>query len=84
MSRMIPTKIGLPPSRLADGEIHRKYRPVLAPPDDLAADPYDLSLAGAQIIREIGIMLGGIGLRHQDLDVASDQLFRRRAAQLLD
>jgi len=28
-------------TRLADGELHRKYRPVLAPADDLAADPND-------------------------------------------
>ena len=77
MSRMIPTKIGFAAvARLADGEIHRKYRPVLAPADDLAADAYDLLLAGAQIVREIRVMLARIGLRHQHFDVAPDQFLR--------
>ena len=35
-------------TRLADREVHRKYRAVPAPPDDLAADSYDLFLASAQ------------------------------------
>ena len=69
--------------RLSDGEIHRKHRPILAPPDDLAADPHDLLAAGAQIIREIRVMLPRVGLRHQDLDVASDQCAGRIAEELL-
>jgi len=61
---------------LADGKIHREHRPVLAPPHDLAADPYDPFLAGAQIVCEIGVMLARIGLGHQHFDIASDQLLR--------
>jgi hypothetical protein len=70
-------------TRLADRKIHRKHRPVFSPADDLPADPDDLFLAGAQIICEISIVLAGIGLRHQDLDVSSDEFGRGIAEEPL-
>ena len=68
---------------LADGKIHRKYRPIFAPPHDLAPDSYNFLLAGAQIVREIRVMLARIGLGHQHFDIASDQLLRGIAEEPL-
>src|SRR5207248_641094 len=70
-------------ARLADREVHRKHRAVFPAANDLAADTDDLLTTGAQVIREISIVLAGIGLGHQDLDVAPDELIGRIAEQPL-
>ena len=59
--------------RLTDREIHRKYGAVLASADDFAADADDFFLPGAQVVREIAIVLARIRLGHQNVDVAPDQ-----------
>ncbi len=54
---------------LADRELHREGRTVLALADHDAADADDAPLAGAQIAIEIAVVAFAIGRRHQELDV---------------
>ena len=69
--------------RLADRQVHREGRAVLALADHLAADADDLASAGAVIIVEIAIVLVAIRRRHQHLDVLADDLARPIAEQRL-
>ena len=69
-SRMKPGEEALVArAHLADRELHRKGRAVLALADHHAADADDPPLAGAQIAIEIAVMALAIGRRHQHLDV---------------
>jgi hypothetical protein len=53
-----PNKDGFPAvARLADGQVHRKHRPVFLPADNLAPNPNDPFAAGAQVFGQVGIML---------------------------
>ncbi len=52
-------------AHLADRELHREGRAVLALADDDAADADDAPLAGPQIALEIAVMRLAIGRRHQ-------------------
>ena len=77
---------------LADCQLHRKRRAVLAFADDHAADTDDAALAGPQVAREIAVMALAIGRGHQHLDIFSDDLrggvaeqpLRRRAERVHD
>src|SRR5271167_617318 len=62
-----------PVTRLADREVHRKNGAVLASADDLAADADDFFLPGAQVVRDVTIVLARVRFGHQNVDVASDQ-----------
>ena len=68
----------LPPGRLdlADRELERKDRPVLALAQNLATDADDPPLAGAQEALQVGVVLLAIGRGHQAGDVAPDHLGR--------
>ena len=77
---------------LADRELHREDRAVLALRLHLAADADDALLAGPPVSREIAVMVLAMGRGHEHLDVAPDhlaggvaeQLFRRGAEGLDD
>ena len=66
---------------LADGELDREGRAVLALGDDDAADADDPLFAGAQVAAEIAVMLLAIGIRHQPSHVRADHLVRGVAEQ---
>ena len=68
-------------AHLADRQLHREGRAVLALADDHAADADDAPLAGAQIALEIAVVALAVGRRHQHLDVLADHLVRRVAEQ---
>jgi hypothetical protein len=59
---------------LTYGQLHRKGRAVLAPPDHLAAGADDLPLARAPKMIEVLIVLLAIRARHQHLDVLANHL----------
>jgi hypothetical protein len=69
--------------RLADGEVHRKRRAVLASPENLAADADDLAFARPLIVVEIAVVLAAEGLGHEHLDVLPDHLRPGIAEQAL-
>ena len=64
-------------ARLADRQLDREDPAVLGDPLDQAAVADDPRLAGSQIVGEVGVMLGPVGLGHQHLDVAADHLSGR-------
>jgi len=68
---------------LADGQRHREGRSVPALADRDAAGADDALLAGAEIAREVAVMILAIGRRHQDRDVAAQNLLRAVAEQPL-
>ena len=68
---------------LADGQVERKGRAVLAPSAHLSADTDDLLDAGCQIVGDVAIVLRLVGLRHEHLDVLADQLGRAVTEQSL-
>ena len=57
---------------LADRQVQRKRRAVLAAPGHLAADADDLLDAGREIAREVAVVLLVIRRRHQHVDVAPE------------
>ena len=59
---------------LADGEMHRKRRAVLAHAGDDAADADDAPFTRLQVAGEVAVMAAAIRLRHQLADVFSDRL----------
>src|SRR5258705_5758130 len=59
---------------LADGEMHRKRRAVLAHAGDDAADADDAPFAGLEIAGDVAVMTAAIRLRHQLADVPPDRL----------
>ena len=71
-----------PRSHLADRELHREGRAVLALAHDDAADADDPPLAGAAIALEVAVVAVAVGLWHQHLDVPADGLFGRTVAEL--
>src|SRR5215475_11768327 len=68
---------------LADRELDRKDRAILALGLDLAPDTDDAFLAGASIAGEILVMLLAVGRWHEHLDVATNHLAGGVAEQLL-
>ena len=68
---------------LADGELDRKNRAVLAFRRDLTANSNDSPLPGAKIPRQIPVMLGCIGFRHQIGDIPANDIPCGIAKQLL-
>ena len=69
--------------RLADRQVDRECRAVLALADDLAADADDLGLMGMQVVGEVAVVLPAIGRGHQHLDVLADHFFGAIAEQTL-
>ena len=63
-----------PDRKLADREVHGEGGAVLAQAGHFAADADDLAPAGGEIFGEVGVVLAAVGLRHQHVDVAADQL----------
>ena len=61
-------------AHLADRQLHREGRAVLALADHDAADADDAPLAGGEIALEIAVVLLAIGRRHQHADVLADDL----------
>ena len=77
-------------THLADRELHREGRAILALADHDAADADDPLLAGREIAPDIAVMLRAIRVRHQHLDVLADdfawfvtELPNRRGAERL-
>jgi hypothetical protein len=64
------------PSRmhLADGEMHRKCRAVLAHAGDDAPDADDAPFARLEVAGDVSVMTAAIRLRHQLADVLPDRL----------
>ena len=76
---------------LADREVHRKDRAILAPRLDLAADADDVLLAGPQVSGQVAVMALPMRRAHEHIDVAPDDFagsvteqFLRGAAEGLD
>ncbi len=67
--------------KLADRQMHRKRRPVLAQTGNLAPDPDNLAPTRTEILAEIGVVLAAIWFRHQIADVAPADLYKRVAEQ---
>ena len=59
---------------LADRQVHRKGRAVLAPALNFPADADDLAFAGPVEIVDVAVMLFAVVPRHQHLDVVADDL----------
>ena len=57
---------------LADRQLHRKGRAILALPDHDAANADDAALAGLHVAGKIAVVLPAIRRRHQHLDVLPD------------
>src|SRR3974390_1768360 len=57
---------------LADAELERKGRAILALADHHAADADDAPLAGCLVAIEIGVVTFAIWRRHQNLDVLAE------------
>ena len=70
-------------AHLADRELHREGRAILALADHHAPDADDAGFVGAQIAREIAVVFVTVGRRHHDLDVLADHLGRGIAEQAL-
>jgi hypothetical protein len=68
---------------LADTELERKGRTVLAFADHHAADADDAPLAGGPVAIEIAVVTFAIGRRHQNLDVLAEHFGRAVAEQAL-
>ena len=66
-----------------DRQLHRKQRAVAAATGHLAADADDLGLAGLEIALEVPVMLLMLWRRHQQADIAPDDLRFGIAEQLL-
>ena len=79
-AREIAAAVGL---ELADRQVQRKSRAVLAATTDFAADADDLLDARADIAGDIAIVLTPIWLGHQHLDVLADELGRAVTEQAL-
>src|SRR5262245_44264250 len=67
-------------AHLADGELHRKSRAVLALADDDAPDADDAPLTGPQIALQVAVVVLPIGRRHQPFDIRAND-FRCRIAE---
>ena len=65
--------------KLLDLEIHRELAAVPAAAPHLAADADDLGDAGLEVPAYVPVVLRIRGRRHQDRDIAPDQLARRIA-----
>jgi hypothetical protein len=68
---------------LADTELERKGRTVLALADHNAADADDAPLAGRRVAIEIGVVTFAMRRRHQHLDVLAEHFGRVVAEQAL-
>ncbi len=68
---------------LADREIERHARPVLADADDLATSADDLGAAGLLVALQMAVVRAAIRLRHQELDVLAQDLRGRIAEDRL-
>lgn len=68
---------------LADCELHRKGRAILALADHDPPDPDDAALARAAVAIEIAIVLLPVRCRRQDGDIVSDRLRGRPAKEAL-
>ena len=73
----------IPQAELADRQIHREGRAVLAPPDHFPPDADDLRLAGLEVAGEVAVVLAVVGFGHQQLDVLADDLRGRKAEDAL-
>jgi hypothetical protein len=62
------------PLHLANRQVHRKRRPILAAGRDFAADADDLLFARRQVMVNGPIVALAIGTRHQQPDVALEHL----------
>ena len=67
--------------RFADRELDREDLPVLGDGLDEAAVADDPRLARALVVGHVGVVLGPIGLGHEDLDVPADHLLGAVAEQ---
>jgi hypothetical protein len=70
-------------SPLGHRQLQRKGRAVVPQALDLAADADDAALAGGLVARQVAIVRGVVGLGHQHLDVAPDDLAGEVAEQAL-
>src|SRR4249919_3889301 len=66
---------------LADRQLHRERRAILALADDHTADPDDPPLPCCQIALYIAVMLLPIRRRHEHAHVLADHMFRTVAEQ---
>ncbi len=69
---------------LADRQVNRKDRPVLAAGHHLPADADDLALSRLQMMAKVAVMPAAKRLGHQHIDVAADQLVAGKPEHLLD
>ena len=84
MSRTIPVKSRRPAAKhFAYRELDGKDRAIFPPPGNLPRYADDPLLARLAVGSEEGVVLAAVGLRHQDADILSDQLFGRIAEQAL-
>ena len=67
----IPAAFGF---EFADRQMQRESRTILAPPTHFSTDADDLFDAGPGVVGDVAIVLGAVGLRHEDLDVLPDEL----------
>ena len=58
----------------ADRQVQREGRAVLAPATHFSTDADDLLDAGPDVVGDVAIVLGAVGLRHEHLDVLADEL----------
>ena len=70
-----PRKLRLPVDHhFTDGQVDWKRRPVLSASGHFAADADDALLAGREIPAHVLVVLVMVRLRHQDVDVAADDV----------
>ena len=67
--------------RFSDGELDRKDLAILGDRLHEAAVADDPRFAGSHIVRHVAVVLGPVGLWHEDLDVASDNFLRTIAEE---
>ena len=68
-------------NHLSDGQFHGEGRAVAALSQHDPADPDDASLAGGQIAIQIAVMMRAVGLGHQHVHIATDDLVGLPAEQ---
>ncbi len=68
-------RVAVAAADLADGELDGKGAAVAVAGDDGAADADDALLAGGEVAREVAVVLGMVGLGHQQIDVSAEHLF---------
>jgi hypothetical protein len=69
--------------QLGDRQVDGDDRAVLKLADDVTTGTDDLGLVGLEVVLDVAVVLLGKGRRHEDLDVAADDVRARVAKELL-